>query len=296
MATKRLFDILYYLVEKRKATAPELAKKLNVSIRTIYRDIEWMSGAGIPVYCNPGKGGGIFLLNSFILDKGLLSTDEKEELMLAIQGLDALKGDGQVAEKLRALFQIKAEDWIRIDFSDWRGTKYQENLFEILKRGIFQKQVVRFIYRSQQCEAIRNLEPLQLIFKNQDWYIYGFCIERQDFRLFKLSRMSQCELLDERFEQKVVSKPIEANDLKEEMVKLRLKFDKSQAFRVYEEFTGLITEDKEGSLLVEVDLPKHISLYSYLLSFLDGVEVLEPIEIRKEFQTKLNDILKKYKT
>ena len=129
MATKRLFDILYYLVEKRKATAPELAKKLNVSIRTIYRDIEWMSGAGIPVYCNSGKGGGIFLLNSFILDKGLLSTDEKEELMLAIQGLDALKGKGQVAEKLRALFQIKTEDWIRIDFSDWRGTKYQENLF-----------------------------------------------------------------------------------------------------------------------------------------------------------------------
>ena len=160
----------------------------------------------------------------------------------------------------------------------------------------FQKQVVRFIYRSQQCEAIRNLEPLQKKKKNQDWYIYGFCIERQDFRLFKLSRMSQCELLDERFDQKVVSKPIEANDLKEEMVKLRLKFDKSQAFRVYEEFTGLITEDKEGSLLVEVDLPKHISLYSYLLSFLDGVEVLEPIEIRKEFQTKLNDILKKYKT
>ena len=140
------------------------------------------------------------------------------------------------------------------------------------------------------------VEPLQLLFKSQAWYLYGFCRKKQDFRLFKLSRVSQCQILPETFERKTVQLAINKEKVKEELVSLTLKFDKSQAFRVYEEFSGQIRQDPDGNLLVETEFPKHSSLYSYLLSFLDSVEVLEPLEVRQELAQIVKTISQKYKT
>lgn len=195
MITHRLFRILYCLLEKERVTAPELAQKMEVSVRTIYRDIDRLSGAGVPIYCNPGKGGGIFLMNSFVLDKSLLSEAEREDVLLSLQGLEALKGESQALEKLKSLFQASTENWIRVDFTDWRNQKYQADLFDIVKQAIFQKCLISFLYRGQEKEETRIVEPLQLVFKSQAWYLYGFCRSKQDFRLFKLSRVSQCQIL-----------------------------------------------------------------------------------------------------
>ena len=134
------------------------------------------------------------------------------------------------------------------------------------------------------------------MFKSQAWYLYGFCRGKQDFRLFKLSRVSQCQILSEKFERKAVQRSIIKEKVKEQLVRLKLKFDKSQAFRVYEEFSGQIRQDPAGNLLVETEFPKHSSLYSYLLSLLDGVEVVEPLEVRQEFARIVKIISQKYKT
>ena len=134
------------------------------------------------------------------------------------------------------------------------------------------------------------------MFKSQAWYLYGFCRGKQDFRLFKLSRVSQCQILSEKFERKAVQRSIIKEKVKEELVRLKLKFDKSQGFRVYEEFSGQIRQDPAGNLLVETEFPKHSSLYSYLLSLLDGVEVVEPLEVRQEFARIVKIISQKYKT
>jgi len=127
--------------------------------------------------------------------------------------------------------------------------------------------LISFLYRGQEKEEARIVEPLQLVFKSQAWYLYGFCRKKQDFRLFKLSRVSQCQILSEKFERKAVQRSINKEKVEEERVSLILKFDKSQAFRVYEEFSGQIRQDLAGNLLVETEFPKHSSLYSYLLSF-----------------------------
>ena len=296
MKNNRLFKILYYILEKGKVTANELSDKFEVSVRTIYRDIDRLSGAGVPIYCNPGKGGGIFLMNSFVLDKSLLSEAEREDVLLSLQGLEALKGESQALEKLQSLFQASTENWIRVDFTDWRNQKYQADLFDIIKQAIFQKCLISFLYRGQEKEETRMVEPLQLLFKSQAWYLYGFCRKKQDFRLFKLSRVSQCQILPETFERKTVQLAINKEKVKEELVSLTLKFDKSQAFRVYEEFSGQIRQDPDGNLLVETEFPKHSSLYSYLLSFLDSVEVLEPLEVRQELAQIVKTISQKYKT
>ena len=169
MTQGRLLGIIYYLLGDGHATAPALAEKFEVSIRTIYRDVDRLSSVGIPIYCNPGKGGGIFLLDSFVLDKSLLSAQEQEELLLSVQGLQALREENQVLEKLQALFQIKMDNWLQIDFTDWRGQKYLQETFEQIKRGIFQRRLLQFDYLNQQGEEMsRWVEPMQLIFKSQD--------------------------------------------------------------------------------------------------------------------------------
>ena len=235
-------------------------------------------------------------MNSFVLDKSLLSEAEREDVLLSLQGLEALKGESQALEKLQSLFQASSENWIRVDFTDWRNQKYQADLFDIIKQAIFQKCLISFLYRGQEKEETRMVEPLQLLFKSQAWYLYGFCRKKQDFRLFKLSRVSQCQILPETFERKTVQLAINKEKVKEELVSLTLKFDKSQAFRVYEEFSGQIRQDPDGNLLVETEFPKHSSLYSYLLSFLDSVEVLEPLEVRQELAQIVKTISQKYKT
>lgn len=80
MKESRLFKILYYLLAYKKATAPELAKEFEVSVRTIYRDIDHMSSMGIPIYTIQGKDGGIAILESFTLENSIFSEEEKETI------------------------------------------------------------------------------------------------------------------------------------------------------------------------------------------------------------------------
>ena len=147
-------------------------------------------------------------MDSFVLDKSLLSEAEREDVLLSLQGLEALKGESQALEKLQSLFQANSENWMRVDFTDWRNQKYQADLFDIVKQAIFQKCLISFLYREQEKEETRIVEPLQLVFKSQAWYLYGFCRGKQDFRFFKLSRVSQCQILSEKFERKAGQRSI----------------------------------------------------------------------------------------
>lgn len=121
MHESRLFKIVYYLLDKGHATAPELAEKFEVSVRTIYRDIDALSGAGIPIYAETGRNGGIYLMKDFVLDKVVLSEEEKEEILTALQSINTIQNiDGsQIIQKLSAMFHLNIENWIEVDFSRW---------------------------------------------------------------------------------------------------------------------------------------------------------------------------------
>ena len=118
MSDSRLFKILYYLLDKGRTTAPELAEKFEVSPRTIYRDIEALSGAGIPVYTEPGRNGGICLLRDFILDRAVLSEKERQEVLTAIQSMSAtgLSSGKETLTMLSGLFHMDTENWLELDF------------------------------------------------------------------------------------------------------------------------------------------------------------------------------------
>ncbi len=297
MKDNRLFRILYYILEKEKVTANELADKFEVSVRTIYRDIDSISSVGVPIFTTQGKGGGIKIDNEYILNKSLFDTNEKEQIIAALQGLEKTNEayKSELITKLSALFKIKNSNWIEIDFTSWGSNNTYQDLFNALKIAIINKNIIFFSYISSKAEKInRRVKPIRLLFKEQDWYLYAFCLLRNDFRYFKLSRIKDLEVLainyEDNFENEVLKKELKY----ENIVNIKLKFDKSVAFRVYDEFNEAIVEDEKANLYVEIKIPNNYKLYNYIFSFGANVEILEPEEIRTQFKNMINKIAKKY--
>ena len=283
MQESRLFRIVYYLLEKGKCTASELAEKFEVSIRTIYRDIDVISSAGIPIYATQGKGGGISILENYTLDKSLLSEQEREQIPMALQGMIATEGKNSdvLLTKLGGLFQAKSVNWIEVDFSDWKQNSTSQNTFDMIKEAIFQRKMISFDYFDSKGENMeRRVSPIRLVFKGKGWYLYGFCFSRNDYRFFKLTRIKNIEIHTENFQPEYIPSTIERKIQNEKNITVKLKFDKRVAFRVYDEFTDAVIEDNQGNLYVQTDLPDNERLYCYVLSFGDCVEVIEPQSVR----------------
>ena len=141
MKNSRLFQILYILVEKRSATAGELARRLEVSERTIYRDIDALSAAGIPLYAQKGQGGGIRLMDQFVLDKTLLSREQQDEILFSLQAILATGGAGQrdTLTQLSALFHREGGGWLEVDFTDWGSGAVERENFSLVKRAILER-------------------------------------------------------------------------------------------------------------------------------------------------------------
>ena len=300
MQMNRLFEIIYILMNKSTVTAKELAERFEVSQRTIYRDIDNLSLAGIPVYTSKGKGGGIHLMEDFVLNKSLLSEKEQREILSALHGLSAVKAvdTGDILGKLSSLFQQDATPWLEVDFSDW---SYQNgNLFEILKTGILEKRVVEFYYYSGGGDkTYRRFEPIQLWFKHRAWYVKGYCLIRNSMRVFKLSRMVDPVLTDEIFQKRDLLAVIAGNETGEappkKDIRLKLKISPEMTFRVYDEFgEEYIEKLPDGSFLVTVVWPEDEWVYSFILSFGEYAEIVEPPHIKKRIERKLKNALKNY--
>ena len=296
MKDNRLFKILYYILQKGKVTASELADKFEVSVRTIYRDIDSISGAGIPIYALQGKGGGIEIDEDFVMSKSLLSEHEKQQIMSALQGLGntTLQYENELLIKLSALFKIKNTSWIEVDFNNWQNNKMYERTFNAIKSAILSKNIVSFTYFStNEEETNRIVKPVRLLFKSQDWYLYALCLLRNDFRYFKLSRIKNLDIhtekFDDSFEDAILKKEIPHKNT----VHIKVKFDRKVAFRVYDELNGAIIEE-DGNLYAEIEMPNDYTLYNYIFSFGDEAEVLEPKEIRMQIKETINKMAEKY--
>lgn len=299
MQESRLFKIVYYLLEKGRSTAPELSEKFEVSVRTIYRDIDALSSAGIPIYTTQGKGGGISILNNFVLDKSLFSEQEREQILMALQGITATEGKNsdELLAKVSALFQTKNINWIEVDFSGWVQNRPRQDVFNSIKNAIFSKNILSFRYFNNNGQITdRRVQPIKLIFKSKDWYLYGFCLLKNDYRIFKLTRIKELEIQSETFSQNCITPAIEKQIRNDSTITVKLKFDKRIAFRVFDEFAEEAVKDEQGNLYVQAELPDNDTLYSYILSFSDQVEIIGPQNVREHMKEKLEIMLKKYLT
>jgi predicted DNA-binding transcriptional regulator YafY len=293
----RLFEIVYILMQKKKITAKELADKFEVSIRTIYRDIEILSRANIPIYTIKGKDGGIGLLDEYVLNKTILSEKEQNQILFALQGMKKVVGEDEkdILEKLSILFNKKVNDWIKIDFSNWGKDKTQKERFEMIKTAILNKNKIEFIYyNSNGNESKRIVEPLQIWFKDKSWYLISYCKLKEDYRIFKIARIKGIKILEEHFEREL---PKEKKEEKYRLknILLELEINKEMAYRVYDEFESKeISKKDNGNFIVKVEYPENEWVYGYILSFGEHIKVLSPDRARNVIKYKLEKTLKNY--
>lgn len=300
MQISRLFGIVYLLMEKKGMTAQQLAERFEVSTRTILRDVETLSMSGIPIYTSKGKGGGIYLMDGFVLNKATISEEEQNQILAALQGMSSTEhySAETLLSKLGALFQKTDTNWIEVDYSRWGSAESDRDKFELLKNAVLNGQAISFAYPSPYRQTLRRrVHPLKLVFKSRAWYLKGYCLLRKDYRLFKISRMLHPELLEEHFDpSQYAPPPLELYDSSSEaLVNLTLRFSPSTAYRIYDEFDmDSVQEQEDGSFLVSLCFPEDYWFYGFLLSYGADVTVLAPAHVRERLLRELEKIKAQY--
>ena len=281
MQESRLFKIVYHLLDKGRATASELAEKFEVSVRTIYRDIDALSGAGIPIYAEAGRNGGIYLMNDFVMDKAVLTEEEKREILTALHSINSTSNidNSQILQKLSAIFNVGSESWLEVDFSRWDNNGTDNAKFELLKSAGIQQRCVKITYaNSYGTISERIIQPLKVLYKSMSWYLKAYCTEKQDYRIFKLTRIITLEMLSDTFDKKSFPELDEMSGQVYSTIVLR--FAKEISYRVYDEFDNTqISTEENGDLIVSVEMPEDEWLIGYLLSF--GTQVDQNKTTRK---------------
>lgn len=301
MQINRLIEIIVILLNKNMIIAKELAERFQVSTRTIYRDIEVLSSSGVPVYMSKGKGGGISLLEEYSINKAILSDADKQSLIVALKTLQSLEYPEvtSIIDKISFMFNKgELEKWVEIDFSRWGSNFNEDDKFTYIKNAILNNKLIKFLYvNSIASESTRIIEPMKLVYKGQAWYLYGYCRLKEDFRLFRISRIKDLELLNESFIRRG-REEIEINNAQKQnikLIKLRLLFNKEALYRILDEFDSKDVVDKGNDTYeVSVELPESEWIYGYILSFGTNVEVIEPIYIRESIAKRLEKMIKIY--
>lgn len=299
MKINRVFEILYILLNREKISSKELAEKFEVSVRTIYRDIEVISGVGIPIFMTQGRNGGISLLQNFTLNKQVLTESEKKDMLIAIQSLNSFNKESakSIFSKLSSLFGENQRDYIKIDYSGWENTI--EKQFELLKEAILLNKRLSFNYISTKGEkTYREVEPYVLWFKSKAWYLKCFCLEKNEIRLFRLSRITNIRILNENINLAKLDEAVlieEKKQVQPEKIKIKLKIDSSQEYRVKDDFLEQdISYDNDKNLIVTLNVPENEWLYGYILSYGSFATVIEPEYIVENIKKRLQKNLSNY--
>lgn len=300
MQINRLFEIVYILLKKKSTTANALAAHFEVSKRTILRDVEALTMAGIPIYTSRGKGGGISILDNFVLNKTTITQEQQDQILMALQSLGATGhiDANHILSKLGALFEKTDTTWIEVDFSRWGNRLPDKEKFEILKEAVIKKIPISFDYPSSYGETTnRTVYPLKLVFKSKAWYVQAYCLLKKEYRTFKINRLLNINVLADSFAgQELSPPPIETGDaLHPSIVHLKLVFSADAAYRVYDEFDAkAVQKNKDGSFAVVTDWPNDGWLYGFLLSFGTSVQVVEPKSVRDCLLAQIESIKKLY--
>lgn len=298
MKIDRLIGILTVLLQQGKVTAPHLAKKFEVSRRTISRDIETLCLAGIPITTEQGANGGISIMEGYRMDHTLLTRPELQAILTGLRGLDSVSGSNryrQLMDKLSGPAATLSVDYIRIDLSSYYKSSLAPKI-ELLQTAAGACRLVEFDYLGPNRESHRRAEPGLLVFQWSSWYLWAFCLDRQSFRLFKLNRMLHLHMLADQFSPRPLPpccpKAEEAFPHRFEAV---VRFHASMKWRLVDEYgPDCFQKLPDGRLLFRFGFTDRGQLFRWILSFGDTAELLEPDALRAELRLLLQNILKSY--
>ncbi len=294
MQINRLFEIVYILLNKGTVTARYLSEEFGVSTRTIYRDVEVLADAGIPLYTERGKNGGICLMKSFTFNKTEMAERERKNIIASVEAIRQTPyvSTQNLLSRLSALLNADEDPWLLVDF-ELRDDK-SRYLFDNLKYAVMDKHPVTFEYYDLGGEKTHEYaEPIQLYCENGKWYLKSYVPEKSEFKAYSVNRIEDISVMEETFEpKKYVSGD---DDTPARMVTLKLKISQDNAKRVYDEFAPeQIVRGDDGNFIVTADFPETDWLYGYILSFGEACEVMEPDWIRDTVVARVQNMYNKY--
>lgn len=298
MKMERLMGILTVLLRQEQVTAPALAARFEVSRRTINRDIDDLCRAGIPLVTTQGFGGGISIAEGYRIDKTLLSEEELQTVFAALRGLDSVaKTPHTLADKLLGRRCVEAEDVILIDLASHYQASLREKI-EVVRRAVAARETVAFHYVSPKGESERTVEPYRLVFQWSSWYLLGYCLQNHDFRLFKLNRLWQLAPTGAHFTPREI--PPEKLDFGGHLaggtIHLEARFDRSEKYRLIEEYGIDCCRDDGQALHFAWDFVSYEVMRQWVLSFGDRVLVLQPPRLRADLRNQAQRLQQLYES
>jgi len=308
MKIDRLISIIMILLDKKRIAAQDLARMFEVSPRTIYRDIDTINLAGIPIRSTSGVGGGFEIMESYKIDRKVFSTSDLSAILMGLSSLSGMiRGDELISALAKVKSFIPAErtkeiellaNQIHIDLSPWMGNRNIQSHLETIKKALQERKMLSFEYADRHGnKTARRAEPYQLVLKGSHWYWQGFCHKRSDFRLFKLTRMSNLLMEEESFVPREFPKPqLDFTEALETMQsRIQLRVHKSLVERILEYCTDdQFLQDGEEHFLVDFPFIENDYYYNILLGFGDRCECLEPLSVREEMKRRIGNLAAVY--
>jgi len=299
MKLDRLLGILNILLQNNRVTAPYLAEKFEVNRRTIGRDIDSLCQAGIPVVTHQGTGGGISIAEGFKLDKSILTSGELSDIIAALKGMGSVSEQSRIEKTLNKLGAnsdavISLSEPVVIDLASYYKGHLTEKI-ETIKTAMLDRRLIEFDYYYEKGETRRCIEPYMVVFQWTSWYVFGYCLERQDWRMFKLNRLWSLTTCSERYALREI--PPEKRNFNNHLnddFKLVAIFDTSAKYQLIEIYGLDCYSETPDGLRLEIGFTNRNYMISWLLGFGGKVKVLEPSDMASDIQAAAKDILSRY--
>jgi predicted DNA-binding transcriptional regulator YafY len=284
MRLDRLLGITLELMAKRRVTAAELAEKFEVSIRTIYRDVELINQSGIPVASFSGADGGFELMNGFFLTRQHFSVEDLSVIYTLLKAMEGTMGHA-VTPAMRKLVSLNPNlaNEANREAVIWSASTSEEERANVqaLCRAVRQFRVVRLTYTSaSDTLSERSVEPLNLLWEKGAWYLEAYCRLRRGKRYFRVSRIVALEVLEEAYmPRQIPDEPPENESEDVQGIQVHLRFSPTVRLRVLEQFRGECTYQAE-SIEVKTTFYKKDYALSIIVSYGTDVEIVSPAELR----------------
>lgn len=307
----RLLAITMLLLNRKRVGAQELSERFEVSLRTIYRDLEALNQAGIPIVSFAGAAGGYEIMDQYRLDRQFLSLEELQSIIIALKGVGSSFGDQDISSLLDKVGALVARSEQRelsdmsqqlmIDLNPWHGGRAEKEKLGILRSAARDCKVIRFAYTTSQGDSSERMcEPIGVVLKGYVWYLYGYCKLREDYRIFRLTRIEHLTVLDENFIRR--PKTLEQLDFQwarqdnhPNLIRLVLRFHPRAKARLQDYFTfGQIETQPDGMILVTAAQPDEPWLYGMLLSYGADVFIVEPDSVAQTVREMAQKIIDQY--
>lgn len=303
MKIDRLIGIITILLQKEKITISQLAERFEVSCRTIQRDIDNICKAGIPVVSMQGYGGGISIAEGYKINKTILTEKELSAIFMGLQSIDSVSKRSYTQGLMEKFAYEKNasladQNRIIIDLASFYQVSLTEKI-DLIKQAMNNKQLIMFQYYSEKGETKRTIEPYFIMFRWFAWYVYGYCLAQQGYRLFKLNRLSELQNLQTYYEERFIpEKELNFDEyIWVDDIKLVALFDISVKYRLIDEYGPecIKVDNQSGKLRFENTFTNRNYLIQWILGYGDSVKVLEPLDLIDDICLHAKNILAQYK-